>query len=77
MDVVKRLGVTAASTQEIDDPAGASPAFTIGACGIAGTESPAHLEAMAVVDMALHNREVPVATELGRDLPRLFHEQRM
>jgi hypothetical protein len=32
---------------------------------------------MAVVDMALHQREVPVATELGRDLPRVFHEQRM
>ena len=77
MDVVKRLAVTAASAHQIDDPAGASPALAYGACGIAGTESPAHLAAMAVVDMALHQREVPVATELGRDLPRVFHEQRM
>jgi hypothetical protein len=77
MDVVKRLAVTAASAHQIDDPAGASPALTNGARGIAGTEGPADLAAMAVVDMALHHREVPVATELGRDLPRLFHERRM
>jgi hypothetical protein len=32
---------------------------------------------MVVGGMALLHREVPVATELCRDLPRLFHEQRM
>jgi hypothetical protein len=32
---------------------------------------------MVVDGMALLHREVPVAKKLGRDLPRLFHEQRM
>jgi hypothetical protein len=32
---------------------------------------------MVVDGMALLHREVPVAKELGRDLPRLFYEQRM
>jgi hypothetical protein len=32
---------------------------------------------MAVDGMALLHREVPVSKELGRDLPELFHEQRM
>jgi hypothetical protein len=68
MDVVKRLTVKAASAHEIDDPAGESPPLTNGACGIAGTERPAHLVAMAVVDTALHNTQVPMVTELGRDL---------
>jgi hypothetical protein len=32
---------------------------------------------MVVDGMALLHREVPVAKELGRDLPRLFDEQGM
>jgi hypothetical protein len=68
VDLVKRLAVTPADAHQLDDPAGASPALTDGVCGIAGTECPAHLAAMAVVVIADHNREVPMAAELGNDL---------
>ena len=66
--VVKRLAVTPACAHQLDDPAGSSPALSDGACGIAGTESPAHLAAMTGLEIADHHREVPVATELGDDL---------
>ena len=68
MHVVKRLAVTPAGTHQLDDPAGASPALTDGACGIAGTESPAHLAAVAGLEIADHHRKVPVSAELGDDL---------
>ena len=68
VDVVKRLAVTPASAHQLDNPAGASPAFTNGICGIAGTQRPAHLAAMSIVVIADHHREVPVSTELGNDL---------
>ena len=67
--VVKRLAITPASAHKLNDPAGASPALTDGACGIAGTQRPAHLAPMAGLEIADLNREVPVATELGGDLP--------
>ena len=69
VNVVKRLAVTPAGAHQLDDPAGSSPALTDGACGIAGTESPAHPAAMAGLDIADLNRKVPVAAELGDDLP--------
>ncbi|MBD2551542.1 hypothetical protein H6G65_18585 [Microcystis elabens FACHB-917] len=68
MDVVKRLAVTPASAHQFDQPDGASPALTDGVCGIAGTEASAHLAAMAVVVIAYHHRQVPVAAEPGNDL---------
>ena len=68
MHVVKRLAVTPAGTYQLDDPAGASPALTDGACGIAGTESPAHLAAVAGLEIADQHRKVPVSAELGDDL---------
>ena len=67
--VVKRLAVTPAGAHQLDDPAGSSPALTNGVSGIAGTQRPAHLAAMAGLEIADLNREVPVATELGGDLP--------
>ena len=66
--VVKRLAVTPASAHQLDNPAGSSPALTNGVSGIAGTQRPADLAAMAVVDIADHHREVPVTAELGEDL---------
>ena len=68
MDLVKRLAVRPAGAHQLDDPTGASPALKDGVCGIAGTEGPAHLAAMAGVVIADHNREVPMAAELGNDL---------
>jgi hypothetical protein len=66
--VVKRLAVTPASAHQLDNLAGSSPALTNGVSGIAGTQRPADLAAMAVVDIADHHREVPMAAELGNDL---------
>ena len=68
MQVIKRLAITPAAAHQLDDPAGASPSLSDGACGIAGSESPAHLAAMAVVGIADHHRELPMAAELGDDL---------
>lgn len=68
MHVVKRLAVTPACAHQLDDPAGSSPALSDSACGIAGTESPAHLAAMTGLEIADHHREVPVSAELGDDL---------
>lgn len=68
MEVVKRLAVTPAGTHQLDDPAGTRPALTDGVCGIAGSEFPAHLAAMAGLVIADLNREMPVATELRDDL---------
>ena len=69
VNVVKRLSVTPAGAHQLDDPAGSSPALTDGACGIAGTEGPAHLATMAGLEIADLNRKVPVTAELGGDLP--------
>ena len=69
VNVVKRLSVTPAGAHQLDDPAGSSPALTDDACGIAGTEGPAHLASMAGLEIADLNRNVPVAAELGGDLP--------
>jgi hypothetical protein len=69
VDVVKRLAVAPAGAHQLDDPAGSSPALTNGVSGIAGTESPAHLAAMAGLEIADLNREMPMAAELGNDLP--------
>ena len=68
MEVVKRLAVTPAGAHQLDDPAGTCPALPNGGGGIAGTESPAHLPAMAGLEIADHNRKVPVSAELGDDL---------
>ena len=51
-----------------DDPAGARPALTDGACGIEGTEIPPHLAAVAGLEIADHHRKVPVSAELGDNL---------
>ena len=67
--VVKRLAVTPAGAHQLDDPAGTRPALTDGVCGIAGTEGTAHLAAMAGLEIADLNRKVPVAAELGGNLP--------
>lgn len=69
VNVVKRLAVTPAGADQLDDPAGLRPALTSGVSGIAGTQHPVHLAAMAVVGIADHHREVPVAAELGGNLP--------
>jgi len=53
--VVKSLAVTSAGVLQLDDPAGFSPALTDGACGIAGRETPAHLAAMAGLEIAYHH----------------------
>ena len=68
VNVVKRLADTPAGAHQLDDPAGSSPALTVGACGIADTESPAHLAAMADLEIVDHYREVLVSAELGDDL---------
>ena len=68
VDVVKRLAVTPARAHQLDDPTGTFPALADGVCGIACSELPAHLAAMAGLKIADLNREVPVATELGDDL---------
>jgi len=69
VDVVKRLAVAQPTAHhQLDDPAGTRPALTDGVCGIAGSELPAHLAAMAGLDIADFNREMPVAAELGDDL---------
>jgi len=62
---------------QINAPAGESPPLTNGVSGISGTQRPAHLATMVVDGMGLLHREVPVSTEMVKDLPRLFHEQRM
>ena len=53
VNVVKRLAVTPADAHQLDDPAGSSPALTDGACGIAGSELPAHLGDDLLVKPAL------------------------
>ncbi len=65
MEVVKRLAVLPAVAHQLGDPAGADTALANGVCGVAGTESPVHLAAMAFVVIADHHREVPVPAELG------------
>ena len=66
---MKPLAVTPACAHQLDDPAGPSPALTNGVSGIAGTQRPAHLAAVAGLVIAAVNRKVPVAAELGGDLP--------
>ena len=56
VDVVKRLAVTPAGAHQLDDPAGAHPALSNGISGMAGTQRPAHLAAMAVVGIDDLNR---------------------
>jgi len=68
VDVVKRLPISPAGAHQLDDPAGTYPAYTDGVCGIAGPELPAHLAAMADLEIADHHWEVRVAAELGDDL---------
>ncbi len=65
---MKRLPITPPGAHQLDDPAGANTALTDGDRGIVGTESPAHMAAMASLDIADLNREVTVAAELGDDL---------
>ena len=67
MNVLKRHAVPSSRVHQLDDPAGTSPAITDGGCVIAGTESPAHLPAMAGLEIADLDREVPVPAELGND----------
>jgi hypothetical protein len=68
VDVVKRLADTPAGAHQLDDPAGAHPALSNGVSDIAGTQRPAHLAAMAGLNIADLNREVPVPAEQGNDL---------
>ena len=68
MHVVKRLADTPAGAHQLTNPDGTHPALTDGACGIAGTESPAQLAAMAGLEVADHHREMPDSAELGDDL---------
>ncbi len=68
VDVVKRLAVTPACAHQLDDPTGSGPALTNGVCGIASAEQPAHLAAMADLEIKYLNREVPALSELGDDL---------
>ena len=68
VDVLKRLAVTPAIADQLDDPTGACPALADGLGGIACFELPAHPAAMAGLDIADLNREVAVAAELGEDL---------
>ena len=68
MDVVKRLPISPAGAHQLDDPAGTKPALTDDICGVAGSELPAHLAAMAGLEIADLHWEVPVAVELGDDL---------
>jgi hypothetical protein len=65
---MKRLAVSPAGANQLDDPAGASPALTDGACGIASSELPPHMAAMAGPENANHHWTVPVSAELGDDL---------
>jgi hypothetical protein len=71
VDVVIRLAVTPAGALQLDNPAGTRPAFTDGICGIAGSELPIHLMAMAGLDIVDLHWDMPVAEELGDDLPIL------
>ena len=68
MDVLKRLPISPAGAHQLDDPAGTKPALTDDICGVAGSELPAHLAAMAGLEIADLHWEVPVAAELGDDL---------
>jgi len=68
VDVVKRLPISPAGAHQLDDPAGTKPALTDDICGVAGSELPAHLAAMAGLEIADLHWEVPVAVELGDDL---------
>ena len=68
VNLLKRLAVAVAGAYELDDPAGASPALANGFRGIAGTQSPAHLAAMAGLERADVYWKVPVAAELSDDL---------
>jgi hypothetical protein len=63
--VVKRLTVMSVCTHQLDDPAGSMPALKNGACGIAGTESPANLAALSGLEIADQHRKVPVSAERG------------
>jgi len=68
VDVVKRLPISPAGAHQLDDPAGTKPALPDDICGVAGSELPAHLAAMAGLEIADLHWEVPVAAELGDDL---------
>ena len=68
VDVVKRLAVTPAIADQLDDPTGACPALADGLGGIACPELPADPAAMAGLEIADLNWEVAVAAELGDDL---------
>lgn len=69
VEVVKRLTGKPSGAHQLDDPVGAHPALTNGVCCIAVTHRPAHLATIAVVVIADHQREVPVSTEQGKNLP--------
>jgi hypothetical protein len=66
--VVKRFAVTPSGAHQLEDPAGTHPALANGLSGIAGTQSPSHLTAIAGLEIADHDREVPVSAELGDNL---------
>ena len=68
MDVVKRLAVTPAGADQLDDPAVPHPALTDGVRGVAWPELSTHLTTMAGNEIADLPWDVPVAVKLGCDL---------
>ena len=68
VDVVKRFAITPTAALQLNDPTGTCPALADGVSGFSCSELPAHLAAMADLKIADHHREVPVTTELGKDL---------
>ena len=80
VDVTEWLAVPYADGHQLNDPAGTAPALTNRIGGIAGAEIPAHLEAVACLEITDLEWEVPVPAELGDDLTQqhaqvVFHSQ--
>lgn len=81
MQVIKRLAVSPADAHQLDDPGGTSPALVNRLTGIAGTQRPSHIAAMAGIAIADHHWKVPMSAELRDDLLTqtalvLFHHQK-
>jgi hypothetical protein len=58
---------------QLNAPAGESPPLTNGVSVILGTQHPASFAAMVVDSMAPLHSEMPVATEMSRNLQMLFY----
>jgi hypothetical protein len=68
VDVTEWLAVPYAGGHQLNDPAGTAPALTDRLGGIAGAEIPSHLAAVACLENADLDWEVPVPAELSNDL---------